>query len=84
MQFFFFKDCMELEYNTNYVLSITCFYIFVVVSESCALGDQPGIAFINRTCDELINELPQYCYKEKVRARCCSSCSKHYSWVAGR
>lgn len=56
----------------------------VVVSESCALGDQPGIAFINKTCDELINELPQYCYKEKVRARCCSSCSKHYSWIAGR
>lgn len=53
------------------------------IDESCALGDQPGIAFINRTCDELINELPQYCYKEKVRARCCSSCSKHYSWVAG-
>lgn len=74
---------MQLEYKTNHVLSIICFYIFVV-SESCALGDQPGIAFINKTCDELINELPQYCYKEKVRARCCSSCSKHYSWVAGR
>nr|XP_022334633.1 uncharacterized protein LOC111131411 [Crassostrea virginica] len=53
------------------------------LDETCALGDQPGVAFINKTCDALINELPQYCYKEKVRARCCSSCSKHYSRVAG-
>ncbi|XP_062571153.1 uncharacterized protein LOC134233180 [Saccostrea cucullata] len=51
--------------------------------ENCLLGDQPSIAFINKTCDELINELPQYCYKDKVRARCCSSCAKHFSWIAG-
>ncbi|XP_069132079.1 uncharacterized protein [Argopecten irradians] len=50
---------------------------------TCLLGDQPGIAFIGKTCDELVNEVPAYCYQEKVRARCCGSCGKYYTWRKG-
>ncbi|XP_060068187.1 uncharacterized protein LOC132548348 [Ylistrum balloti] len=50
---------------------------------TCLLGDQPGIAFISKTCDELVNEVPAYCYQEKVRARCCGSCGKYYTWRKG-
>ncbi|WAR02109.1 hypothetical protein MAR_008667 [Mya arenaria] len=43
--------------------------------DSCVLGDQPGPAFNSMTCAELADQWPAYCYQDKVRARCCRSCS---------
>ncbi|KAJ8298590.1 hypothetical protein KUTeg_022650, partial [Tegillarca granosa] len=51
--------------------------------ENCVLGDQPGIAFSGQTCAELIEVTPAYCYQEKVKARCCDSCRKKYTWRKG-
>ncbi|KAK3103358.1 hypothetical protein FSP39_018699 [Pinctada imbricata] len=50
--------------------------------EACVLGDQPGTAFVGRPCDELTRDTPSYCYQSRVRARCCASCAKQYSWIS--
>ncbi|KAK3101129.1 hypothetical protein FSP39_001178 [Pinctada imbricata] len=51
--------------------------------EACVLGDQPGTAFVGRPCNELTRDTPSYCYQSRVRARCCASCAKQYSWISG-
>ncbi|KAL4224994.1 hypothetical protein ACF0H5_015689 [Mactra antiquata] len=43
-------------------------------TESCVLGDQPGPAFNDMTCQQLVSKSASYCYQDKVKARCCNAC----------
>ena len=53
------------------------------ITDGCVLGDQPGAAFNGMSCNQLVNQSPSYCYQSKVRARCCASCQKHFTWRKG-
>ena len=57
--------------------------IMILFTDTCILGDQPGAAFNSMSCDDLMYQSPSYCYQDKVRARCCKSCQKHYTWRKG-
>ncbi|KAI8781301.1 A disintegrin and metalloproteinase with thrombospondin motifs 5, partial [Biomphalaria glabrata] len=48
------------------------------VDETCAYGDQPGIAFNGKTCRQFVSGHPGYCYQTVVRTRCCASCQDFY------
>jgi len=62
---------------------INFFFFKFLLTDHCLLGDQPSIAFIGMNCEDLVNNVTAYCYQEKVLARCCLSCAKHYTWKQG-
>ncbi|CAG5120867.1 unnamed protein product, partial [Candidula unifasciata] len=53
------------------------------VDGNCVFGDQPGVAFEDKTCPVFIENFSGYCYQEVVRNRCCGSCQKKYSKISG-
>ncbi|KAK3587671.1 hypothetical protein CHS0354_042455 [Potamilus streckersoni] len=53
------------------------------VSDSCPLGDQPGVVYRELTCPELISRSPQKCYLSHISKICCDSCSRYKGTLNG-
>jgi hypothetical protein len=70
--------CTRGNHTKHYTTDAVC-----KIQSDCPHGDQPGVAFVGETCENLVSKIPTYCYQEKVRSRCCASCAKHFSWQAG-
>ncbi|CAL1542893.1 unnamed protein product [Lymnaea stagnalis] len=51
------------------------------LDEGCVFGDQPGVAFDGKTCQQFVGLYNGYCYQEVVRGRCCASCKAVYKPV---
>ncbi|XP_064601982.1 uncharacterized protein LOC135467960 [Liolophura sinensis] len=51
--------------------------------DGCTFGDQPGIAYQEETCAQIVRTKPRYCYENFIKQRCCQACSRVYTSIPG-
>ena len=55
-------------------------YEFLVLDD-CAAGDQPGIVYNHRTCQDIMTSHPSDCSRSDVKQKCCNACAQHHTFT---